>query len=192
MCRSQSLMCYLSQMLCVLLVPLACAAGRHALWLQAHNGTGAALLPVGTALQWLMEAQEWNVRCAKQKWEQSYSFQPLLKAHVFYLSINTFFNCFIQMEKNEGAESPGKTRQRSGCASVKFGIGARWEEELMFVGNAGRWGFNLSFLNITRKKRKIEKKAGQLRGSMFTSPPPFAPSPLPVFYIYFFVYISHL
>lgn len=58
MCRSQSLMCYLSQMLCVLLVPLACAAGRHALWLQAHNGTGAALLPVGTALQWLMEAQE--------------------------------------------------------------------------------------------------------------------------------------
>lgn len=44
--RSQSLGCYLSQMLYALLLPVACAAGRHAPWLQTRMGTGAALLQI--------------------------------------------------------------------------------------------------------------------------------------------------
>lgn len=95
------LTCYFSQMPCVLLVPVACATGRHRQCLQTWNWTGAALVRIRAAPLRLMETLEWNVRCAKQKREQNYSFQPLMNANVFYLSINTFFNCIIYMENKD-------------------------------------------------------------------------------------------
>lgn len=60
-----------------------------------------------------------------------------MKAHVFCLSVNTFFNCFIHTENKEGAEGPGKTGQGSGCASVKFDTGVR-QRGLTFVGSVER------------------------------------------------------
>lgn len=119
----------------------ACRRSRlRALLSGTHGGCGHG---AGQVLRWcrsglLMEALEWNVRCGKQKREQSYSFQPLMKVHVFYLPINTFFNCFLCMESKEGAESPGRMGQGSGCASVKFDTGVRQEGGLTFAGSVGR------------------------------------------------------
>lgn len=61
-----------------------------------------------------------------------------MEAHVFYLSINTFFNCFIHMENKEGTESLRRTGQGSECASVKLDTSVRQEEELTFVWSVGK------------------------------------------------------
>lgn len=110
-------------------------AGRHC---GGRHGVGQVLLWTGAASLGQTEALEWNMRCAEQKWEETYLFQPLMEAHVFYLSINTFFNCFIRMENKEGTESLRRTGQGSGCASVKLDTSVRQEEELTFVWSVGK------------------------------------------------------
>lgn len=106
-CSSGSLRPYLSQMPCVLRVPPACAAGGHARWLQARSRTGVAL----RRGSWKLWSEMRDVPSRRE----SQAAHCSLKAHIFHLPINTFFNCFIHMESKEGAESPGKTGQGSGC-----------------------------------------------------------------------------
>lgn len=189
---SQSLTCYLSQMSYMLLDPCACAAGCQALWWQTGSGTGAGLSWRCSTRQ--MEALQWNVSCAQQKWEQRHLFQPLMRACVFCFSVNTFFNCFICIWKIRKEQKALRGQGKSGCASMELHSSVRQAGGLTFVWSVGKWGCYLPLLNMTRKNEKLLRPAVRLRihYDNFTSLLDRIPSVLPQFLMFLCVYISHL
>jgi len=89
------------------------------------------------------------------------------------------------METKEEAESPGRTGQGSGRASVMFDIGVRQEGGLTFVESVARQGWNSSLSNMTRKKEKVSSGSEIITTASLCSWSTFLLLSHSFFYIYF-------